>query len=131
MTVLDHWHPVLSSKKLKDQPVGVRLHGRDIVLFRGANGQVGALDDCCPHRRMRLSLGKVVDNRLQCMYHGWTFDGQGQCVAELTEGPDSRLPGKVTIRAYLPEERWGMVWIYIGRGMSEYRTDWSPRRNMA
>ncbi len=78
MAALDHWHPVLLSRDLKKAPVGVRLAGRDIVLFRGDKGCIGALEDNCPHRHMRLSLGKVVRHRLQCMYHGWSFDCQGE-----------------------------------------------------
>ena len=60
MAVLDHWHPVLASKRLRGEPVGVRLAGNHIALFRGEDGRVGALEDVCPHRRMRLSAGKVV-----------------------------------------------------------------------
>ena len=60
MAVLDHWHPVLCSSQLGRQPVGVRLHGKELVLFRAEGGQIGALEDRCPHRRMRLSAGKVV-----------------------------------------------------------------------
>ncbi len=78
MAMLDHWHPVLFSKQLKKKPVGVRLCNQDIVLFRGADAHVTALDDVCPHRRMRLSCGKIVNSRLQCMYHGWTFDCEGK-----------------------------------------------------
>lgn len=77
MAALDHWHPVLLSRDLKNAPVGVRLAGREIVLFRGEQGRIGALEDNCPHRHMRLSLGKVVGHRLQCMYHGWSFDCHG------------------------------------------------------
>jgi len=77
MAALDHWHPVLLSRELKDKPVGLRLCGKDIVVFRGERDQVGALLDCCPHRRMRLSMGKVVGGRLQCLYHGWSFSCQG------------------------------------------------------
>lgn len=77
MAALDHWHPVLLGNELKNQPVGIRLAGQDIVLFRGKEGCIGALKDKCPHRRMRLSMGKVVKERLQCMYHGWSFDCQG------------------------------------------------------
>src|SRR5262249_18329667 len=73
MSCLDHWHPILLSERLRDQPVGVRLHGIPIVLFRTAAGRVGALEDVCPHRRMRLSRGKVIGDRLQCPYHGWTY----------------------------------------------------------
>src|SRR5262249_2447520 len=84
MAALDHWQPVLLSGELKDKPVGVRLAGQEIVLFRGEKGCIGALKDRCPHRRMRLSMGAVVKQRLQCMYHGWSFDYQG-----LGESPGS------------------------------------------
>lgn len=77
MGMLDHWHPMLPASSLRDKPVGVRLAGKDIALFRTESGQVGALDDMCPHRRMRLSLGSVLGEKLQCKYHGWTFDCAG------------------------------------------------------
>ena len=78
MAILDHWHPILPSSQLKKNAVaGVRLAGQDLVLFRDSKGQLGALTDHCPHRRMKLSLGKVYQDKLQCMYHGWTFDAQG------------------------------------------------------
>ena len=78
MTILDHWHPILPSCALKRNRVaGVRLAGRDIALFRNSAGEIGALDNQCPHRRMRLDLGKVHHDKLQCGYHGWTFDACG------------------------------------------------------
>ena len=54
MGMIDHWHPVLFSRGLRRKPVGVRLAGQPIVLFRTPEG-VGALTDVCPPRRMRLS----------------------------------------------------------------------------
>lgn len=78
MAVLDHWHPILPSAQLKKNSVaGVRLAGQDLVLFRTWKNELGALVDYCPHRRMKLSLGKVYHDKLQCNYHGWTFDCQG------------------------------------------------------
>ncbi|MBI2807999.1 MAG: Rieske 2Fe-2S domain-containing protein [Planctomycetes bacterium] len=78
MDVLDHWHPVLPTSLLQPGAVvGVRLAGNDLVLFRNSNNEIGALIDHCPHRRMKLSLGKVYHDRLQCGYHGWTFDATG------------------------------------------------------
>jgi phenylpropionate dioxygenase-like ring-hydroxylating dioxygenase large terminal subunit len=102
---MDHWHPVLKSKELGRRPVGILLNGRSLVLFRNAAGQIGVLDDCCPHRRMRLSLGKVVGERLQCPYHGWTFgcDGAG-------ESPGTpKLHAQAT--AYHARELYGAVWV--------------------
>ncbi|HZZ78722.1 MAG TPA: Rieske 2Fe-2S domain-containing protein [Gemmataceae bacterium] len=79
MPVHDHWHPILPSSQLRRNAVaGVRLAGRDFVLYRDSKGFVGALDNVCPHRRMKLCLGKVHHDRLQCAYHGWTFDHLGR-----------------------------------------------------
>jgi phenylpropionate dioxygenase-like ring-hydroxylating dioxygenase large terminal subunit len=80
MAMIDHWHPVLESERLRRRPVGVQLAGRAIALFRTSSGAPAALADSCPHRRMRLSRGAVVGDRLRCPYHGWTFgaDGNGE-----------------------------------------------------
>jgi len=105
MANLDHWHPVLLSRDLNKQPVGIRLHGQEIVLFRTRNAGVGALEDVCPHRRMRLSAGTVRDGKLRCAYHGWTYDCAGQ-----GESPGSpKLHACVT--SYDCCEAHGAVWI--------------------
>ncbi len=105
MGMFDHWHPVLPSKKLRRRPVGIRLAGKDIALFRARSGQVGALDDQCPHRRMRLSAGKVVGDRLMCGYHGWTFDCDG----------NGESPGTPKLHAcassFDAREEYGYVWV--------------------
>lgn len=77
MAILDHWHPVLAARELGRKPVAVQLCGRNLVLFRTKGGAVGALEDFCPHRRSKLSTGTVVDDRLRCQYHAWTFDCHG------------------------------------------------------
>jgi len=78
MAMLDYWHPVLRSGELpRGRAVPVRLAGRAVALYRPGPGRVAALDDVCPHRRMRLSAGKVCGGRLACPYHGWTFDACG------------------------------------------------------
>lgn len=77
MSMLDHWHPVLKSNELRDKPIGVRVAGQPMALFRTASGGLGAVDDACPHRRLKLSAGAVVGERLQCRYHGWSYDACG------------------------------------------------------
>src|SRR5438270_13996617 len=108
MGCLDHWHPVLRSKDLRNKPVAVRLCGKDLVLFRAADGKIGALDDCCPHRRMRLSRGKVVNHRLQCTYHGWSYNRCGH----------GESPGTPKLHAnaacYEACEKHGAVWVKPG-----------------
>lgn len=105
MSVFDHWHPVALSRDLGTKPLGVRLHGEQIALFRTQSGDVGAISDVCPHRRMRLSAGRVLGDRLECCYHGWTFaaDGSGES------------PGTPKLRtrceAYETRDSHGMVWV--------------------
>jgi phenylpropionate dioxygenase-like ring-hydroxylating dioxygenase large terminal subunit len=85
--------------------VGVRVHSTDIVLFRTASGQIGALENRCPHRRMKLSLGQVIDERLQCSYHGWTFDRSGAGQSPGTPKLHARAEGFDAL------ERHGVVWV--------------------
>lgn len=80
-SMLDFWHPVMRSRDLpSDRAMGVKVAGQSLALFRAGDGRLGAVVDQCAHRRMKLSLGKVHQDRLVCPYHGWTFDcdGQGQ-----------------------------------------------------
>jgi phenylpropionate dioxygenase-like ring-hydroxylating dioxygenase large terminal subunit len=81
MGMLDFWHPVFRSQDVpRGGVVAVKLAGRALAVFRTKSGELGAVEDVCPHRRMRLSAGRVKDSRLACAYHGWTFgrDGQGE-----------------------------------------------------
>src|SRR5688500_10490517 len=79
MSMLSYWHPVLSSAALpRDRPVAIKLAGCSLALFRTENGGVGAVEDKCVHRHMKLSLGSVEKGKLICPYHGWSFDSHGQ-----------------------------------------------------
>lgn len=75
---LEHWNAAALGRRIGIRPQAVRVDGREIVLFRDEQGTLGALDDVCPHRRMRLSEGCVVGDKLRCAYHGWTFDRRGR-----------------------------------------------------
>lgn len=105
MAVLDHWHPVLRCSQLGTQPVAVRLAGHTLAVFRTQSGKIGALADGCPHRRMKLSLGRVCGERLQCTYHGWTFDPEG----------NGESPGTPKLHATAPSydacEAHGVIWV--------------------
>ncbi|MFO0966233.1 MAG: Rieske 2Fe-2S domain-containing protein [Gemmataceae bacterium] len=114
MGSLDHWHPVLLSTKLKKKPVGVKLNGKELVLFRGQSGRVGCLEDICPHRRMRLSLGKVVGDKLRCQYHGWTYTCQG-------EGESPATPKLYACAEHFDvQEQFGAIWVKPAAATAEF-----------
>ncbi len=102
---LDAWRPVLPSRELGKRPLERRLLEREIVFYRGADGRAHALDNRCPHRRMRLALGRVDGDRIVCPYHGWNFgpDGSGRSPAS---------PGmRVKTGCYDVAEEHGMLWL--------------------
>jgi len=87
--------------------------GEHIVLWRGEDGVIRALEDRCPHRYAPLSLGKAIGaDRIRCNYHGLQFDGRGQCV----HNPHGKglLPKSANLRSYCIHEYCGMVWIWMG-----------------
>jgi phenylpropionate dioxygenase-like ring-hydroxylating dioxygenase large terminal subunit len=106
MSRLDFWHPVLASRDLpRDRPVGVKLAGIPLVLFRAEDRQFGALEDKCAHRRMNLSTGRVDDGRVICPYHGWSFASTG-------EGESPSAPKMhACATGYDCAETSGVVWV--------------------
>jgi phenylpropionate dioxygenase-like ring-hydroxylating dioxygenase large terminal subunit len=74
------WYPVMRSSQLNGEPEPFQLLGSDIVLWRGANGEVTCFQDRCRHRTAKLSLGFIEDGRLVCGYHGWSYRPDGVCV---------------------------------------------------
>jgi phenylpropionate dioxygenase-like ring-hydroxylating dioxygenase large terminal subunit len=114
MAVFDHWHPVYFSRDLKSKPVGIVLAGQPVCLFRTASGTIAAIDDACPHRRLKLSVGTVVGDRIRCQYHGWTFDACG-------EGESPGTPKLHTCTtSYDVREEFGAIWIKSRRTAADF-----------
>lgn len=114
----NYWYPVEWSAEVGRSPVGKRVCGHDVVLQRDEHGVVHALADRCPHRGVRLSLGKEeFPGTVSCPYHGWTFRlDDGELVAVITDGPDSPMCGKARVRSFPAAEAVGLVWVFVGDG---------------
>lgn len=107
---LRFWHPVLRARALGAEPVAVKLCDTELVLFRDRAGKGAALEDRCPHRKMRLSRGCVRGDRIVCPYHSWSFGPNGH----------GRSPGNPSfeprVRAFEVAEQHGYLWLCEGRG---------------
>ena len=111
MFLRDCWYVAAWSHDVGSQPLGVRVLGEPIVLFRGADGTLAALEDRCAHRWAPLSLGRVEDGQLRCMYHGLKYDTAGRCTH--VPGPDAAA-SDIKVRRYPSQERDGWAWIWMG-----------------
>jgi phthalate 4,5-dioxygenase oxygenase subunit len=105
-------------------PVRVRLFGEDLIAFRDSEGRVGLIDESCPHRRASLFYGRNEECGLRCLYHGWKFDVDGNCVDMSSEPAGTGFMEKVKIKSYPVKEWGGFVWTYMGP--AEKMPEFSP-----
>ncbi|MEI7873445.1 MAG: Rieske 2Fe-2S domain-containing protein [Alphaproteobacteria bacterium] len=82
-----------------------------LALYRKADGEVVVLEDRCCHRFAPLSMGRLEQDDLRCMYHGLKFAPDGRCV----EIPGQKLiPQSAFVRRYPAVERGGWIWVWMG-----------------
>lgn len=110
----DYWYPVAYCADLVDKPKAVRLLSDDYVIWRSAGGKMAAAVDECPHRAARLSQGWTENGDIVCPYHGWAFDGAGQCTRIPQNDPDKPIPPRARTLPVLVDERYGLIWLCVG-----------------
>jgi 5,5'-dehydrodivanillate O-demethylase oxygenase subunit len=107
------WQPVARSADVIDgQAVPLRILGEKFTLYRGETGRAHLVDFACAHRGTQLSTGSVEGDCIRCLYHGWRYDADGQCVEQ--PGEDDGFASKVRIKTYPLEEYLGLIFVYLG-----------------
>jgi 5,5'-dehydrodivanillate O-demethylase len=109
------WQPVtLSSRVARGRTLPLTIMGQQLMLYRGESGRAYLVDAHCAHRRTHLQTGWVEGEQIRCIYHGWRYDGTGQC----TEMPAERTikPGQIRIGGYPVHEYCGLVFAWLGEG---------------
>lgn len=109
-----YWHPVGTVADAGETPRKLRVLGEDLILFRDKSGRPGLVLPNCAHRGSSLYYGKVEERGIRCCYHGWLFDVQGHCVEQPCEPDGGRARDKVRQPWYPVQERYGLVWAYMG-----------------
>ena len=111
-----YWLPCMLSNELQPgaAPIRLPLMGERLVAFRTGTGEIGVMDQRCPHRCASLFLGRNEEDGLRCVYHGWKFDALGRCI-DMPSVPDGdKLKARMRAKAYRTAERNGLVWVYMG-----------------
>ena len=114
-TMRRYWLPALLSIEILEPdcpPVRVRLMGEDLVAFRSTDGRIGLVQEGCPHRRASLYFGRNEECGIRCVYHGWKFDVDGNCVDQMNE--PRQFKEQVKITAYPTLDMGGVIWAYLG-----------------
>ena len=114
----NHWYVAFFSEQLDEGQTRPEMLLGERIYFKRVKGQVYAVEDRCPHRGAAFSsrVECYTPNTVTCPIHGFTFDVRdGNLVAVLTEN-NSALVGKLAVKSYPVEEKFGCVWVYIGDG---------------
>lgn len=107
------WVPVAKSTQVKvGKPLARKIMGENLVLWRDGADKVRCVEDFCPHRGAKLSLGVVQDGNVACRYHGVSVDGEGT-VVRVPAMPDCALEGRKALAAYETAEAADAVFIYM------------------
>jgi phenylpropionate dioxygenase-like ring-hydroxylating dioxygenase large terminal subunit len=111
-----YWIPAAMSSELKadGDPMRLMLLGEQLIAFRDSSGRIGVMDHKCPHRCASLFLGRNEENGLRCVYHGWKFDAEGNCVDTPNLPGHPEFKDRIKAKAYKTAERNGLIWVYMG-----------------
>jgi vanillate monooxygenase len=113
MNYLDNvWYCSALSSEATTTPLARIICELPIVIYRTESGKVAALEDRCAHRQVPLSRGRVIRDDIECAYHGFTFNCRGACVHIPHQDV---IPKAARVRSYPAVERWGYVWLWLGR----------------
>ena len=119
---LDHslyWYPVAFSHEItcgSGRPFGFYLLNEPLCLYRRNDGQIICVLDLCPHRSAPLSLGQVTkEGNLECVYHGWQYGANGQCVYIPSVSKNSNTASLICARTVPVHEQYGFIWIWPGK----------------
>jgi phenylpropionate dioxygenase-like ring-hydroxylating dioxygenase large terminal subunit len=113
----EHWVPAMLASELPApdcDPVRVLLLGEQLIGFRDTSGKVGLVHNLCPHRGASLFFGRNEEGGLRCVYHGWKFDTEGNCVDMPNEPAESNFKSRIKATAYPCVEKAGIIWTYMG-----------------
>lgn len=112
----EEWYPLYLTKNIpNDAPLGLTVFHKQLVLYLDASGQLRCYEDRCPHRLAKLSEGQLVDGRLECLYHGWQFEGEGKCVKIPQLPAGAKIPKQACVRTYEVRDSQGVVWVWMSQ----------------
>jgi len=120
---INFWYPIIRSEDLgPDKPEKVMVLGCNLAVFRDQEGKARVISDTCTHRGGSLagpwsnleSTPRIVNGCVVCPYHGWEFNGEGECVNIPSIGYGTKTPPRAKVDAYPTQEKYGIIFAFLG-----------------
>lgn len=111
--IKNQWYAVLDSKELKkNKLIGTTRMGEKLVFWRDEDNKVNCIFDKCCHRGASLSHGKVVENHIECPFHGFQYDSSGKVDFIPANGKAGKVGENFKVNSYLVKEAYGFIWLW-------------------
>lgn len=107
------WHPVgIAASLQRGEARPIEVLGEELTLYRGESGRPYVIGGRCAHRCTVMHTGWIEGEELRCIYHGWKYDGSGQCTHAPAEA--SGFERAVKIAGYPAREYAGLIFVFMG-----------------
>jgi len=111
----NHWYPVTFVQDLfEDKPYSFSLYDEPLIIFRNSAGILVCLKNLCPHRAAKLSDGQIIDGKVECLYHGWQFGTDGECLHIPQLEQSAKIPKQACVKSFPVREFQGIIWVWLG-----------------
>jgi 3-ketosteroid 9alpha-monooxygenase subunit A len=107
------WYVIADSDQVaRGEVKPITAFGRELVVFRTADGEAHVTNAYCPHLGAHLGHGgTIVGNCIRCPFHGWKFEGKtGRCVEAAHGDP---VPARAELRRWHVDERDGVILLWF------------------
>ncbi len=111
---INFWYAAARSEDVTDEPFHVKMLTQDFVVFRDSQGCAHVLSNVCVHRGGSLARGKRKGDCVECPYHGWQFNGEGECTRIPSMGPNAKIPSRAKVDSYPVQEKYGLIFAFLG-----------------
>jgi phenylpropionate dioxygenase-like ring-hydroxylating dioxygenase large terminal subunit len=113
----NQWYVVLDSKEIKREKItAVKRLSKDLLFWRDTSDKIHCIERTCAHRGADLALGKIVNDHVQCPFHGIEYDGSGKAVLIPSIGKNGIVRSNFKVKSYPVIEKGDFVFMWFGEG---------------
>lgn len=113
--IKNQWYVVAESNEVGQKGIGLKRLGEKLFFWREKNGKVVCFINRCPHRGVELSKGQIINNQVQCPFHGLEFDSSGRCTKIPANGKNEFVENRFDVKTYETREINGFIFIWWGK----------------
>lgn len=118
----DLWYPLFLKREINARPQRFERFGEHWMVCRLPDGGYLMVADRCPHLGASLSQGKIRNGEIECPFHGFCFNAQGQCTHIPALGSLARIPSRLKLRMIPLQEVQGWIWGWWGESPANPRS---------